>query len=93
MSSLETTAPTTETPDDTATLEEYLQTQLDANGSFYTKSRKIATELPFSPQQIGQRIPYVNARENGIQLTKHSRTHAIIWYVTETEATTADAQD
>lgn len=86
MSSRDTSGPTNAAPANTTKLEEYLQTRLDANGSFYIKSREIATDLPFSPQQIGRRIPYVNARENGIHLAKYSRTHAITWYVTKTES-------
>lgn len=90
MSSTKNTSPDNDAPDNTNKLEEYLQAQLDANGSFYIKSREIATELPFSPQQIGRRIPYVNARDNGIHLAKYSRTHAITWYVTATESATYD---
>lgn len=77
-------APDTAAPTDTHELEQYLQEKLDAHGSFYTKSAEMAEDLPFSPQQIGRRLPHVNTRDNNIQIEKAGRTDAITWYISET---------
>ena len=68
-------------------LRTYLQRRIDDDGTFYTKSRKIAEEIELSPKEIGAAMNQLYRTTQQPQIEKWGYTNGTTWRISESEVT------